>query len=197
MKISITTLLMLFVSILWSQASYSCRTGHVNVQSSNRIMDIVADNYQVYSMLDASNGQVNFTGLMKSFSFKMGALDQAFNSSKVDLGPYTKFTFDGTLTNFKQVNFNKVGKYNVNVEGILKIGDQQRITSAKGTLEVKEDKTMRAHADFSIRIEESSMKTINDLMKKKLPSVVALDTQKLGISRDIKLSLEANYKPKL
>lgn len=177
-------------------SSYSCRTGHLHIETSNRFTDVIADNYQVYSTIDPATGAVNFTGLMKSFEFKLGALDQAFNSSRVDLSQYSKFNYEGKIKNFQKINFDKPGSYPAEVKGFLYIGSYKRLTSATGTVTVQPDGTIQTKANFTIKIEEASMNTINDLMKKKLPSVVSLDTDKLGISRDINLRLSANYKPK-
>ena len=175
---------------------YTCRTAHLHLETSNRFTDVIADNNQVYSELDPNTGAVTFTGLTRSFEFKLGALDQAFNSSKVDLSQYTKFNYEGKVNNFKSINFDKPGSYNVEVKGTLFMGSYKRLTSAKGTVVVQSDGTLKTNSDFSIRIEEESMKTINDLMKQKLPSVIALDTKKLGISRDIKIKLTGTYRPK-
>ncbi len=55
-------------------------------------MDVIADNFQVYGELNPNTGEVSFKGLMKSFEFKMGALDRDFNRSRLDLSQYSKFT---------------------------------------------------------------------------------------------------------
>lgn len=175
---------------------FTSRTGHVHVESSNRFMDVVADNFQVYSELNPTTGKVSFTGLMKSFEFKLGALDRAFNSDRVDLRQYSKFQFDGEVSNVKDIDFDTPGVYRAVVKGNLLIGGYKRVTSAVGEIEVLPSGRLKADADFTIRIEESSMNTINQLMKEKLPSAVSLDTDKLGISRDIRLQLSANYRPR-
>ena len=177
-------------------SKYTCRTAQIHIETSSRFMDVVADNYQVYSEVNPNTGKVIFQGLMKSFQFEMGALDQSFNRSTVDLSQYSKFSYDGTITNLSQIDFDKPGKYKVDVEGQIFIGSYIRKTSAQGTITVLSNGYLESIADFSIRIEEESMNTINELMRKKLPSVVAIDTDKLGISRDIKINLKANYRPR-
>ena len=177
-------------------SKYTCRTAQIHIETSSRFMDVVADNYQVYSEVNPNTGKVIFQGLMKSFQFEMGALDQAFNRSTVDLSQYSKFSYDGTITNLSQIDFDKPGKYKVDVEDQIFIGSYIRKTSAQGTITVLSNGYLESIADFSIRIEEESMNTINELMRKKLPSVVAIDTDKLGISRDIKINLKANYRPR-
>ncbi len=175
---------------------YSCRTAQLHIETANRFMNVVADNYQVYSEINPISGEVTFKGLMKSFEFEMGVLDQAFNSSKIDLSQYSKFSYEGKLTKLKTINFNQPGTYKVTVNGFLYIGSYKRKTSATGMLTVMPDGNLITEADFSIRIEEESMNMINDLMKKKLPSIVALDSDKLGISRDIQINLKANFRPR-
>jgi hypothetical protein len=177
-------------------SKYTCRTAQIHIETSSRFMDVVADNYQVYTEVNPNTGKVIFQGLMKSFEFEMGALDRAFNSSSVDISQYSKFNFDGRITNLARIDFNSPGTYNVNVEGQLFIGSYIRKTSAQGSIKVLADGRLESVADFTIRIEEESMNTINELMRKKLPSVVSLDTDQLGISRDIKINLKANYRPR-
>lgn len=173
---------------------YVSRTGHLHVKSTNRVMNIEADNFQVYCEINTSTGEVNFTGLMKSFEFKLGALDQAYNGSKVDMNRYPKFEYKGQLKNFKSIPFDKPGSYEANVNGILKIGDFTRDTSAKGRITVSPNGTISATANFTIVIEEQSMQLINKLMREKLPSAVSIDTKKLGVSRNIQLNLKAEYR---
>ena len=177
-------------------SKYVSRTGHIHVESHSRYLDVVADNYQVYCELIPSSGQIQIRGLIKSFEFKLGALDQAFNSEKVNLNQYSKFTYEGRVTNIKKINFSKPGDYPVNVKGTLYIGNYKRITNASGTVQIQPDGSMRTNTSFQIRIEEESMQTINRLMKEKLPSIIALDAQKLGISRDIQLALKAKFRPR-
>ena len=177
-------------------SKYTCRTAQIHIETSSRFMDVVADNYQVYSEVNPNSGEVIFQGLMKSFEFEMGALDQAFNRSTVDLSQYSKFSYEGSITNLSEINFDKPGKYKVDVKGNIFIGSYVRKTSAQGTMTVLSNGYLESIADFSIRIEEESMNTINELMRKRLPAVVAIDTDKLGISRDIKINLKANYRPK-
>jgi hypothetical protein len=196
-KFGVFLLLPFLVSMAFGQPNkYTARTGHIHVESSNRFMDVVADNYQVYAEVEPQSGTIQLTGLMKSFEFKLGALDRAFNSSRIDLSQYSKFRFEGRLVNLDEIDFTKPGTYPGKVTGNLYIGGYKRLTSATGTLEVRPDGRIHADADFDIQIEEESMNTINKLMRERLPSVVALDTDKLGISRKIELRLVANLRPR-
>ena len=144
-------------------SKYTCRTAQIHIETSSRFMDVVADNYQVYSEVNPRTGKVVFQGLMKSFEFEMGALDRAFNNSTIDLSQYSKFSYEGKITNLSGIKFDQPGTYNVDVEGKIFIGSYIRKTSARGSVEVLPGGRLETVADFSIRIEEESMNTINDL----------------------------------
>ena len=185
----------LFISAT-TTTKYVGRTGHIHVESKSRYLDVIADNYQVYCELNPNSGAITIKGLTKSFEFKMGAIDRAFNSSRVNLGEYGKFNFTGSLMNLSEIDFTKEGRYNIDVKGDLEIGKYIRKTKASGTLYVKADGTIRTETDFEMKIEEESVETINKLMKEKLPSVISLDADQLGISRMIQLSLNVSLRPR-
>ena len=195
-KISLSFLFAILAISASLPSKYVSRTGHIHVESANRFKDIVADNYQVYSEVIPSTGAVTFTGHMKSFEFKLGALDQAFNSSRLDLSQYSKFKFEGKLSNYQSIKWEQSGTYPAIVTGLLYIGGYKRKTTAQGNIVIGNDGKMRTDAAFTIVIEEASVQTINKMMKEKLPSVMALDIDKLGISRNINLTLSAAYRPR-
>lgn len=190
-------ILTLFLNISATVPSkFVSRTGHVHVESHSRFIDVIADNYQVYCEFVPASGKVLIRGLTKSFEFKMGALDRAFNSDRVNMNEFSKFRYDGTVSNLSQIDFTRRGRYPVEVKGTLYVGNFKRITNATGQLYVQDDGTIRVDTSFGIRIEEESVQTINRLMKEKLPSLISLDADKLGISRDIQLELKANFRPR-
>ena len=196
-KNHIITILFLIsgAQILVSQSLYS-KTGHINVISENKIKKVEADNYQVYSTVDLSTGDVNFEGLLKSFEFKLGAADRVFSSDKVNVKQYPKIRFEGKIP-VTQIDLNTYGEVNVEVDGMLYIWDEKRRTKANVTItSVGNGKQVFAYSSFLMRIEEGSMKKLNSIMNDKLPDVLNLNTETLGISRDIIVNLDATYKVK-
>lgn len=191
----IIILLLLFAGSLQAQ-EYFTRTGHVHVKSSNKFKNIEADNYQIISVFDTNTGQITFEGLLRSFEFKLGALDRAVNSRNLDVSAYPKIKFNGRVKGFRNIDFSKAGSYNVVVNGNLFIWDEKRVTSANGTIEIGEDGIMTANSSFIMRIEEQSVNKLNELMKKKLPDVLNINTNTLGVSRDINIDLDASYQLK-
>ncbi len=172
---------------------YTSRTAHVHVQSSNKIKNIEADNYQVASVVNFETGEVRFEGLLKSFEFRLGAIDRVFNSERVNVSQYPKFRFEGMLINSKGQNFEKAGRYTTVVEGTLYLWDEKRITSAEGTIISDGKGKLSVQSDFLMRIEEQSMNKLNELIDKKLPEAMNISTATFGVSRDINVSLDADY----
>lgn len=181
---------------LFGQQQYSARTAHIYVQSSNKIINLEADNYQVASTIDVESGKINFLGLLKSFEFRIGGLDRAFNSKIVEVLNRPKFKYIGEITNIQSVNFDSPGIYPVTFEGTLYLWDHERITPGKGTVEVHSNGSISAHSDLSFQIEEASVERANELIRNNLPSGINITTDKLGISRDIIVEVQGTYKKK-
>ncbi len=174
-------------------AQYFTRTGHVFVKSSNKVMTIKANNYQVNSVLDGASGNTTFTGLIKSFEFDLGVADRLFSGKRVSVVEQPKILFEGTVSNIKEINFKAPGEYPAKIEGTLYIWGYKRKTSARGTVSVLADGSVRAKSSFTMRIEEESMNKINELMRRHLPSIVDVNTDDLGVSRDIEVEVNMAY----
>ena len=189
------TILCHFAQISFSQSLYS-KTGHINVVSENKIKKVEADNYQVYSTVDLNTGDVKFEGLLKSFEFKLGAADRVFSSDKVNVKQYPKIRFEGKIPPV-DLDLNNFSEVTVEVDGTLYLWDEKRRTKATVQItSVGDGKQVFAYSSFLMRIEEASMKKLNQIMKDKLPSVLSINTESLGISRDIIVNLDATYKVK-
>ena len=186
-------LLSFFTTSLFAQ-KYISRTAHVHVKSTNRITNIEADNYQVASVLDSENGNIDFIGLLKSFEFKLGAADQLFNSKMVDVSAHPNIKFSGQIADIHKINFAEPGNYTITVNGVLYIWDEKRVTSAVGTLNVNANGSISGTSEFIMMIEDGSVAKVNKLMKEKLPSVISVDTETLGISRKVEITLNMTYK---
>ena len=191
----IFTLILIFVFTIpqFGQVFFS-RTGHIHVSSSNSIKKIEADNFQVSSFITLETKEVKFEGLLKSFEFKLGALDRVFNSERINVNQYPKIKFEGKIVGLpKNFDPNKKADYDVEVKGILYIWDEKRKTSANGKITCTGDGELFAKSGFIMRIEENSMKKLNELIDKKLPSAINVSTESFGVSRDIYVDLDVAY----
>lgn len=189
-----TFVVLIITSSIATGQVYFSRTGHVHVSSKNSIKTIEADNYQIISTVNFENGEINFEGLLKSFEFKLGALDRVFNSERINVNQYPKIKFNGKIKRFRRIKLETNKDIKVEVHGTLYIWDEKRITNATGTLRLKPDGTIEALSDFSIKIEEASMQKLNKLIDDKLPDVINLSTESFGVSRDININLDVTYK---
>lgn len=187
-------LLLIFAIVIGLQQAnaqvLSTRTAHISVKSGNNIHDIEADNYQAVCMLNTETGQFKMQALLKSFEFKVGAINRLLNTRKLDVTQNPKIKFDGEVTNIDQVNFNKAGDYQVEVFGTLFIWDESRRTKYNATLTVNENGSVQGLSAFPITIEEMNVEKINSIMRQKLPAVLAIDVDRLGISRNINIEAE-------
>lgn len=170
---------------------YSTRTAHLQIKSSNSVSEVEANNYQVYSTINFEEKTISFVGLMSAWEFELGAIDRAFNSDRLNLTDYPKFTYEGRLRG--KSKFKKPGRYEINVLGNLYIGSYKRVTPATGVIYVKEDGSIDVESDFSFEIEPETMEVINKLMKERLPGIIPVDTETLGISRLIEIKLFLTY----
>ena len=182
-----------FSHLLFGQ-QYSSRTGHLYVQSANRFVNIEADNYQINSTINAATGKIVLLGLLKSFEFRIGGLDQAFNSNAVKTISHPKFNYKGEITNISTVRFNSPGTYPVKFQGVLELWNMKRTTPGTGTITVHENGTISIASDISFQIEEASVQKANQLIKSYMPSGVNIDTDKLGISRTIRVEANGTYR---
>ena len=192
-KILLVFFFSLVFNLAFSQVFFT-RTGHVHVKSQNNVKNIEADNYQVISFVNMETGQVRFEGLLKSFEFKLGALDRVFNSDRINVNQYPKFRFEGTISGLDRVDPYRIGSYDVEVNGTLYLWDEKRVTSATGVINTDGNGGFSANSDFVMRIEENSMHKLNNLIDQKLPDIVNLSTDSFGVDRDIRVSLNASYK---
>lgn len=172
---------------------FSTRTAHLQVKSNNNVSEVVADNYQVYSNIDFEQKTISFIGLMNAWEFELGAIDRVFNSDRIQLSDYPKFTYEGKIEESSNIDLNTPGRYELNVSGNIYMGSYKRVTPATGYCYVKADGSIDVESDFSFQIEPETLVVIDNLMKERLPGIIPVDTETLGISRLIEVHLYLTY----
>jgi polyisoprenoid-binding protein YceI len=178
-------LCVLFLSGQATAQSYFSRTAHVHLKTSNRFMDVEGDNYQVFAQLDPTSGTLTLTALLKSFEFQLGAANRVLDSKALNVSQYPKANFEGRITNLEVVDFNRPGNYKVKIDGMLYVWDEKRRTSSDAVLTVRPDGSLYAKSSFIMIIEKQNVDKVNQLMREKLPDLLNIDTNTLGISRNI------------
>jgi len=113
-----------------------------------------AENKTVIASLDTKTGAVAFEAAIKSFAFTNPMIQDHFNSKGwMDSDQFATATFKGTITNLKDVKFNKDGTYAVTVSGDLTIHGETKPVEAKGTIVVAGGK-IKATSDFTINLDD-------------------------------------------
>jgi hypothetical protein len=115
---------------------FMTKTGFISFYGHTPMEDIKADNNQVNSILDISNGDLVFQALIKSFHFDRALMEEHFNENYMESDKIPKSSFKGKITNLSAVDFKKNGTYEVTVEGDLTIHDVTNKLITKGTIEV-------------------------------------------------------------
>lgn len=171
------TFLLLTVAIAFVAFAFSpagnvliTHTGHIAFFSKATMENIEANNYQVSSSLNTSNGEMAFSVLIKSFQFEKAKMQEHFNENYLESDKYPKSTFKGNITNFKEVNLRKDGTYKVTVAGDLTIHGVTNKVSAPGTITVKGSE-INAKSKFPVRIADYKI-TIPAVVKDKVAEVV-------------------------
>ncbi|MHC1707666.1 MAG: YceI family protein [Bacteroidales bacterium] len=149
-RIIILAISLMILTVPAFAQKYTTKTGHIKFFSTTSVEDIEAHNKQVNSALDAATGEFVFKVLMKSFQFEKALMQEHFNENYVESDKFPNATFQGKVTNIKDVNFGKTGVYNVTVDGNLTIHGVTKKISHNGTLEVNGDK-VSAKAKFKVK----------------------------------------------
>ncbi len=177
MKPLIVLCCFLLATISYAQEKFLTKQGYTSFFSTSPVEDIKADNNQVLSIIDTSNGALAISILMKSFMFEKSLMQEHFNENYVESDKYPKATFKGQILSFDQLGADEkmvtiLGDITIhgvtkNIETQAKIIKTEENISLKGSFPVKV-------ADFKIKI----------------PAVVINN-----IAETIEVSFELDHKP--
>jgi hypothetical protein len=142
---------------------YSTKNGKISFFSETSVEKIEARNNQVNSALDITTGDFVFKVLIRGFEFERALMQEHFNENYLESDKYPNSIFKGKITNVKDINFSKDGKYNTTVEGDLTIHNVTKKVSVKGTIEVKAGDIL-ADAKFIILLKDYNVKIPNTVI---------------------------------
>jgi len=167
-RITILVTIFLLTSTLVNAQKYMTKTGTVRFFSDTPMEKIEAVNRQVNSALDFSTGNFVFKVLIKGFEFPKALMQEHFNENYMESEKFPNSTFNGKITNIKDVNLAKDGVYKVIVEGDLAMHGVTNKVKVNGTLEVKAGKVIGlakfdvAPKDYNIIIPQAVIKNISE-----------------------------------
>jgi polyisoprenoid-binding protein YceI len=178
MKIPYIVLICLFlVSFTNAQERFLTKNGMVSFFSKTPIENIEAENNQVLSIVDVSNGQMAIAILMKSFMFEKALMQEHFNENYVESDKYPKAIFKGDILDFDKM----VGlETTASIKGNLTMHGVTNETTIEAVIKRTVD-LVEMTGDFFINLSDFDVK---------IPSVV-----KNNISQKIKVSFRFQHKP--
>ncbi|MCX6256992.1 MAG: YceI family protein [Bacteroidia bacterium] len=130
------------IGIGLAQGKYITKTGHIWFYGATPMENIDAHNHQAAGIIDSKTGDIIISVLMKSFEFPKALMQEHFNENYVESTKFPKGSFKGTITNMKDINLAKDGKYKATVEGDLTVHGEVKKIKTDGTIEVKDGKLM-------------------------------------------------------
>src|SRR4030095_12059160 len=179
MKLLVVYSLLSLVSITASaQNRLLTRNGSISFYSKTPLEDIEANTQTAVSVLDKKTGQLEFSVLIKSFTFEKALMQEHFNENYLESDKFPKSTFRGEIDDLNKINFDKDGKYLVSVSGELTLHGEAQTLTAPAMINIIKGEAS-ADAEFAITLADYKI-TIPSLVKDK-------------ISKTVKISVHLNY----
>lgn len=147
------------------------KSGTIKFFSDTPMEKIEAENRQVNSALDFSTGNFVFKVLIRGFEFPKALMQEHFNENYMESEKFPNSTFNGKITNIKDVNLGKDGVYKVVVEGDLTLHGVTNKVKVNGSIEVKAGKVSGSSSfniapkDYNITIPKAVIKNISEAIK--------------------------------
>ena len=160
--------------------TYITRSGRITFFSKAPVENIEANNNEVTSILNTTNGEVAFIALIKSFKFQKALMEEHFNENYMESNTFPKANFKGTVTDLSKVNFSSDGTYNITVKGDLIIHGVTKNVEAPGTITVSQGK-ISANSKFNIKVKDYNIK---------IPTTVVNN-----IAETISVTVDCKYEP--
>jgi polyisoprenoid-binding protein YceI len=148
------------------------RNGSISFYSKAPLENIEANTQTAVSVLDKKTGQIEFSVLVKSFTFEKALMQEHFNEDYLESDKFPKSTFKGHIEDLGKISFDKDGKYFVSVTGELTIHGQSRTLTTPVTFTILKG-TALADAQFDIALSDYRV-AIPSLVKDKISKTVKI-----------------------
>jgi polyisoprenoid-binding protein YceI len=178
MKKLILIALALFTLCNADAQKYFTKTGKINFAAGSAIEKIEADNSKATSVIDVATGAIEWSVLMKGFTFEKALMQEHFNENYVESTKFPKAVFKGKIANIGAVQLSKDGVYPAEISGTLEMHGQTKPVKSKANFTVKGGK-ITASSTFKVLLAD---------YKIDIPALV-----KDKISKEAAISVEANY----
>lgn len=176
-KVILITLGVFTLSVSANSQKYFTKAGKItfDATAASSPEQIEAVNRSATAVIDTKTGAIQFSVLVKGFSFERALMEEHFNENYMESNKFPKSEFKGTITNNSAVDYSKDGNYNIKVQGKLTIHGVTKDVTTDGKLVIQGGK-INATADFSVQLADYSIS---------IPGLVA---DKVGKSAKISVS---------
>ena len=79
---------------------------------------------------------------------------------------------------------------------MLYIWDEKRVTPAQAVITINPDGSITGESSLFFLIEEKNVTKTNQILREKLPSIIDIDVNDLGVSRKIYVDADMTYQPR-
>ncbi|MBK6936410.1 MAG: YceI family protein [Chitinophagaceae bacterium] len=150
-KIILFTLAVFTFSVSGYAQKYFTKSGKItfDATASSSPEQIEAVNRSATAVIDIKTGAIQFSVLVKGFSFERALMEEHFNENYMESNKFPKSEFKGTIANNTTVDYSKDGTYNVKVQGKLTIHGVTKDINTDGKLVIQGGK-INATADFNV-----------------------------------------------
>lgn len=156
-----------------SAQKYITREGVCDIFSETSFFTIEATNMKVASILDAENGEIVASTLMRSFKYQEALVEEHFNENYMESHLYPKGIFKGKIANFSEVDLSKDGTYPITIEGELTFHGQTNALTTPGELVVRGE-TITGTTGFEVSLSAYKIK-VEEKYKDRIRDEIRID----------------------
>jgi len=169
MKLFILSLFFaLFTTLSFGQDKFLTKQGKVSFFSKAPIEDIEADNDQVLSIINTSNGEIAISMSIKSFIFERSLMQEHFNENYLESDKYPKSIFKGQIQDFdnsQKTDQEVVIKGDLTIHGVTKkVEIQGKLSNMGDAISLKGSFKVQL-VDYKIKIPKIVIKNIAETIK--------------------------------
>lgn len=173
-KIIIATVFCFWGFAIPAQAQlYTTKNSEIDFFSKTPIEDIKALNTKASSIINTSNAEIAVKIPITEFQFSNKLMQQHFNENYMESEKYPHATFKGKIN--EQINFTKVGTYDVSATGILNIHGVNQQRTIQGKLTVG-DGIISLNSKFDVLLVDHKI-NIPKLVFKKIAEKIAVSAR--------------------
>jgi hypothetical protein len=179
-KTLLLSLALLFIANGLIAQKYITKEGEIEIFSETSLFTIEAKNQKVASILNAENGEIVVSTLVRSFKFHEALVGEHFNENYMESHKFPKSVFKGKIINFSSIDLNTDGTHNVTISGNLTLHGETNPVKSEGTVAVKDGK-ISATTEFIVSLAQHKIKiekNYKDRIKDEIKLIIHFDYAK-------------------